>query len=249
MIKPYVYKLTHKLTNHFYIGMRSANKVPAYEDIGKMYFSSSKTVRQNFDSYNIEIIKEFDDSESAFIFENELIEENWRSELLLNKHFQRTRSCFSMKGFKRLDVSELNKTRKTKQKETRIYCCRYCFKDFERVEFAHHPVKLNSICSQYCAAKNAVSNHKRGYKISKDVTKVAWNKGLSKETDERILKYSNTLSIIKKGTPAWNKRTPNPMAAENGRMGAAKQSQTVTGRKRKYREDGTWFWEYPKKKQ
>jgi group I intron endonuclease len=36
-----------------------------------------------------------------------------------------------------------------------------------------------------------------------------------------------------------------PMAAENGRNSAAKQSATVTGRKRAYREDGSWYWAYP----
>jgi endogenous inhibitor of DNA gyrase (YacG/DUF329 family) len=37
-------------------------------------------------------------------------------------------------------------------------------------------------------------------------------------------------------------------SAENGRKGALAQSQTVIGRRRSYRDDGSWFWEYPEKK-
>lgn len=80
-------------------------------------------------------------------------------------------------------------------------------------------------------------------KPRKKSSQFPWNKGIPM-TEER----KRHLSEIKKGTPAWNRGKPNPTAAENGRRGAAKLAQTVTGRKKKYREDGTWFWEYPNKK-
>lgn len=35
--------------------------------------------------------------------------------------------------------------------------------------------------------------------------------------------------------------------AKNGKDSAKKQSNTVKGRKRKYLDDGSWIWEYPKK--
>lgn len=44
-----------------------------------------------------------------------------------------------------------------------------------------------------------------------------------------------------------NKGKPNPTAALNGKKGALKQSQTVTGRKRKYNNDGSWSWDYSHK--
>ena len=44
-----------------------------------------------------------------------------------------------------------------------------------------------------------------------------------------------------------NKGKHNPYAAINGKKGAKMQSQTVTGRKRKYNDDGSWVWSYPKK--
>lgn len=42
-----------------------------------------------------------------------------------------------------------------------------------------------------------------------------------------------------------NKGKSIPIAAENGRKSAQKQSLTVTGRRRSYREDGSWYWSYP----
>ena len=44
------------------------------------------------------------------------------------------------------------------------------------------------------------------------------------------------------GGEPWNKGKSCPSSAENGRKGAAKMSKTVTGRKRKYHEDGSWTW-------
>lgn len=52
---------------------------------------------------------------------------------------------------------------------------------------------------------------------------------------------------FKKGQTAWNKGLPNPQAAINGKNSAKKVSMTITGRKKKYREDGSWYWYYPEK--
>jgi hypothetical protein len=52
------------------------------------------------------------------------------------------------------------------------------------------------------------------------------------------------MSAAKKGNTS-TKGKKNPQGAVNGRNSAHKQSQTVTGRKRKYLPDGTWTWEYP----
>lgn len=68
-----------------------------------------------------------------------------------------------------------------------------------------------------------------------------WNKGTAMWDDaekERIAEQ-------KKGKAAWNKGVPNPLAAENARKGAAKLSEKVKGRKRLYKEDGSWTWYYP----
>jgi len=84
-IMPYVYKLTHKVTGEFYIGVRYGNKYPAELDLGKRYWTSSKIVKPKFDEFNYEILKEFDNSKSAIDYEKNLIEENWNDPLILNK--------------------------------------------------------------------------------------------------------------------------------------------------------------------
>ena len=53
------------------------------------------------------------------------------------------------------------------------------------------------------------------------------------------------LSDKRKGSLPWNKGASNPTAAENGRKGASKLAEVALGRKRLYREDGTWTWQYP----
>jgi len=87
-ILPYVYKLTHKKTNEFYIGVRWGNKYPADLDLGKRYWTSSKIVKPKFNEFNIQIIAEFFNSEDAIDHEQILIEKNWKNPLLLNKAIQ-----------------------------------------------------------------------------------------------------------------------------------------------------------------
>lgn len=50
---------------------------------------------------------------------------------------------------------------------------------------------------------------------------------------------------FKKGNQAWNKGMPNPTAADNGRRGSKKQSNTVTGRTLVTAPDGSRHWVYP----
>jgi hypothetical protein len=81
---PYVYKVTNKHTKKFYIGMRSANKDIAENDLGIKYFTSNKKIKENFKDFNIEIIAYFKDWESAFVFENISIKEEWGNPNILN---------------------------------------------------------------------------------------------------------------------------------------------------------------------
>jgi hypothetical protein len=71
-----------------------------------------------------------------------------------------------------------------------------------------------------------------------------WNKGtIGMYSDE----YRKKLSDKRKGRTSWNKGQPNPLAADNARKGAKKLSANVKGRKRLYKEDGSWTWQYPEK--
>ncbi len=218
MFLPYVYIVRNRNTRKFYIGMRSANKVVAEQDLGFHYFTSSKQVKNNFSEYEIEIVAYFADQISAFAFENELIKEHWGNPLLLNRHYQKSMTKFSMAGSKREDLAEYNSKTKSKPKEERTYRCTFCSVMFSKIEFQHHPLKDNPFCSQSCSVKQTTKNN-----IGKRFT----------QKNPR--------------TSSWNKGLPNPQAAINGKKGSAKLSQTATGRKRKYLPDGSWSWEYPNK--
>lgn len=116
-------------------------------------------------------------------------------------------------------IAELNRRLKTKPKETRMHVCTHCGKDVITEEFIHHPVKQAYYCGAVCRNRHSAAKRTRPRQSS-----------------------ANSLEPRR----AWNKGIPNPKSAENGRKGASKQSQTVTGRKRKYLSDGSWCWEYPK---
>ena len=75
-----------------------------------------------------------------------------------------------------------------------------------------------------------------------------YNKGWQFTNKGGKISADHKLSISRKmkGRAAWNKGTHNPLAASNGKKGAATLSKTVTGRKRSYLPDGSWTWIYPK---
>lgn len=86
-ILPYVYRLTNRNTGEFYYGYRKANKVRAEEDLGIEYFTSSRYVKPRFKEFETEIVAEFFDSDSAYWFEQSLIQENWKEPGILNKKY------------------------------------------------------------------------------------------------------------------------------------------------------------------
>lgn len=242
--------------------MRSANTVVAEKDLGTHYFTSSKKVKQNFDEYDILILAYFIDQKSAFLFENSLIEENWNNPLLLNKHFQRDMTKFSMTGAKRPDVCEINKKLKSKPKEIRKYSCSYCSESLKKEEFCHHPPKHHYYCDHVCRNRfifGKKKSEKEKQYISKNKNHTMINlicQFCGKEYAQKStsnskyqgcsLSCKNKLSYLN-GRINANKGISNPQASINGKNSAKKISQTVTGRKRKYLSDGTWIWQYPEK--
>lgn len=84
-IYPYVYRGTHPTTGEFYIGLRYANKKPASQDLSHNYKTSSETVKPRFDEFEWIVLAEFFTKEAAYDFEQELINENFKSPLCLNK--------------------------------------------------------------------------------------------------------------------------------------------------------------------
>jgi hypothetical protein len=219
--------------------MRSANTVPAEEDLGFYYFTSNKTVQENFQDFEIKIVAYFKDWESCYTFENELIKENWGDPLMLNRHYQLSLSTFSMAGHSRPDLAEYNRKHKSKPKEIRQYKCSNCNKDIEKEEFCHHPQKQHYYCDTECRNQfvgRRITERKKKKSSNKIPKKshVPWNKG----------KKCPRISEACKGRKAWNKGLLNPTAAENGRKSADKQSKTVTGRRIIVR-NGNRVWAYP----
>jgi len=92
---PYVYRIDHPISGEFYVGYRKANKLPAIEDFGHVYKTSSKLLTHPFDEYTHMLLAEFfteTASEDAYDFEQLTIFENWNNPSLANK------SCFHGKG-------------------------------------------------------------------------------------------------------------------------------------------------------
>lgn len=86
-IYPYVYRIDHP-SGEFYIGSRSANKVPAEADFGLVYKTSTKKLSHPFEEYNITIVAEFylpTGAKDAYDFEQLTIFENWNNPLLVNE--------------------------------------------------------------------------------------------------------------------------------------------------------------------
>jgi len=86
----YVYKISFKKTNEFYIGGRST-KINPKLDLGIKYFSSSKTIEklisiEGVNNFTFEVIKNnFPFWKDAYDYEQSLIFDNWGNPLLLNK--------------------------------------------------------------------------------------------------------------------------------------------------------------------
>lgn len=224
MSSPYVYKVINKSTNEFYFGHRAANKVEPENDLGIIYFSSNRTIMRNKDDFEFSILFKCNSQIEAFKKENELIKSNWGNPLLLNKHFQKSMSTFSMAGFKRPDLSVLNKKLKSKPKEIRFYICPTCKKHFEKLEHCHI-----EICPHFCS-RSCVMSYTNSHKI--------------RSPKKPVQTVKNLHPWKEKGRIPWNKGKPTPYSAENGKKGAKKASITIAGRKLRKLNDGSRRWIY-----
>lgn len=112
-------------------------------------------------------------------------------------------------------------------------------------EFGTKYYNIKSGRKKGCVAWNKGGTSKRkGVPLLYHRGRSSWNKGIPMSDEAK-----QNLSAKNKGKEAWNKGVHNSKSADNGRRGASKLAQTVTGRKREYREDGTWFWRYPEGKE
>ena len=108
---PYVYRVDNPETGEFYIGSRFANKVSAVEDLGRLYFTSSRYIKPRFNEFQYQVIAEFFDRDSAYDFEQKLINENWNDPKILNKSCQYGKKQWKNDGgYKDSDTHRANKS-------------------------------------------------------------------------------------------------------------------------------------------
>jgi hypothetical protein len=84
--KPYVYRCEHKNNGNYYFGVRTGNWLPAKEDLGIHYFTSSNIVQPCFNEYLYEVLSEYDNPEQAFMVEQNLIWNSRKDKKLLNRN-------------------------------------------------------------------------------------------------------------------------------------------------------------------
>lgn len=119
-VLPYVYICIHKETGEFYIGYKESNiknNIPSHLDLPQ-YKTSSMKVKPRFEEFDWVIVAEFFDGKYAYDFEQQLIFENFESNLILNE------SCYygSVKRFRRAGPhSELSKQKMSDRAKSRIY--------------------------------------------------------------------------------------------------------------------------------
>lgn len=91
----YTYCIRNKETGEFYFGSRSANirkKRHPHEDLGVHYTSSSRILNEKVKSAGIDafewiILKTDSDPDACYWYENDLIRENIKNPLCLNRHY------------------------------------------------------------------------------------------------------------------------------------------------------------------
>ena len=80
LVLPYVYKITHKESGRFYIGVRLSNTIPAIFDLGHTYFTSG-VLKEHFRNYTTEyeisILEIFQSRTEAERLEQEYIKKSY----------------------------------------------------------------------------------------------------------------------------------------------------------------------------
>lgn len=141
-----------------------------------------------------------------------------------------------------------NNTFETNNKQ-KIYCSNKCWPIRNKKEKSVKTLNpLNTKKEKIIILHNNKNDNKiKNLNNCKNCNKLTENKIFcSKQCSGKYHASSGNLKPnFKKGREAWNKGKANPQASSNGIKGAKKQSQTVTGRRKTVREDGSWFWTYP----
>lgn len=89
-MQSYTYLIIHKETGYFYYGLRLSNKLPAEQDLGIVYFTSSATIKtiiqaEGVTAFHWIIRKKFNSKEDASRWEYKVIRRMLKHPKILNK--------------------------------------------------------------------------------------------------------------------------------------------------------------------
>lgn len=198
----YVYRITNKIENKHYYGVRSSNIKPK-EDIGIIYFSSStnkefiKDQKENLDKYKYKVVKMFDNRKDAEIYETTLHE---KFSVQINESFynkaKNTLMGFSVEGIKQSDEH--------KEKITLSKIGKVTFKniitgetgriDKELFDLDDNLISVNKGIPKSEETKQKLSKARKGTKLSEEHKKNIGIGGSKRYEDEEF--YSNFCEVM-----------------------------------------------------
>jgi hypothetical protein len=229
MTKPYFYIIRHIPSQKKYAGCRWANDCNPEELLKKNgYLTSSRYIHQmiekdGIESFEVIEIIEMDNPleyETSFLIENDCA----KSKEWLNRHNNNKRPAFGSKDFKQFMLKTHGVEHNTQIPEVKL-------KMIEKTkEFYKNNPELAKIRA-YKVAESKKTNGTTGKGISKKHTNNG-NTGKWIRTEEVRKKLSDNLK------KRYEEGASNPMDNVESR---AKVSASKVGRKRIYREDGTFY--------
>ena len=171
----------------FYIGYREINEVPSDQDLGFFYWTSSKVVEPIFFEFDIQILAEFFDGDSAYDFENRTIEAHIKNPLCLNGHYTK-------EGKKRWNTSGMIHSNETKLKMSITHKLRRGYKMSDLAKSKLSIARIGLRMSEESKAK--LSESKKGF-IHSIESKIKMS--LSKSGENCSIETRAKLSNAKQG--------------------------------------------------
>lgn len=199
MYLPYVYRVTNKTTNQYYIGFRKANTTDPVSDLWCKYFTSSRFVKSlikchGVSDFTTEILFSFGDWKVCYWFEQVMIKRHINDPLCLNKSFidpDSDRQIWS--------TSDTSPTSETLEKRSRSLRGKIPWnKGVPQTDEYKYKIRVG----YNARVESGIPFKKRGPHTEEHKKQVSdklkgrpsWNTGKTKETDERLQKMSDRMS-------------------------------------------------------
>lgn len=189
-MKHYVYRITNKLENKHYYGVRTSHNIEPEDDLGIYYFSSSadkkfiRDQKENLNNYRYKIIKKFTTREDAIELEIKLhnkfdvgINESFYNRCKqTSKGFDRTGMKTDLTNEHKLKISKANKGRKFSQKHK------------ENISLSRKKGYDNGSIEKLTEDKNPMYRKGHSEEARRKISKVHKGKILTQETKNKISK-------------------------------------------------------------